>query len=250
MNEIMATVAKAPAEAAAKVEGLTTTPNELTSGSSVTEVLPKTLSDGHFSTTVESPETLPLPEVENIGPVVDSASPLVPPDIRSDVSATDATVRQAIEDESKRARKSAYEQAMSSEYPVEAREQIKAQYERESNGEIRGGAYKDLPSIEGKEKHHMPSDYANEGFISRENGPALVMDKVDHFKTASWGNSKEAREFRDMEKKLIQNGQGERAVRICIDDVQDKFGSKYDEGIRQYLVDAQKKYGEIKNGKN
>ena len=142
-------------------------------------------------------------------------------------------VGQAIECESMLARRSAFEKAMSSADSLEARAEIAAQYTHESKAELNGGAYKILPSIEGKEKHHRASNYANEGLFSRENGPALVMDKADHYETASWGRSKEACEYREEQKELAQNGQWEKALQMDFDDVHDKFGSKYDEGIKQ-----------------
>ncbi|OCH47765.1 hypothetical protein A6D96_17790 [Vibrio cyclitrophicus] len=59
------------------------------------------------------------------------------------------------------------------------------------------------------------------------------MDKADHRQTASWGNSKEARTYRQQQKELIEKGDFRGAQQMDINDVQSKFGSRYDSGIKQ-----------------
>lgn len=94
-----------------------------------------------------------------------------------------------------------------------------------------GGSYKDLPNIEGKEKHHMPADSTTE--IPYHDGPCILMKADDHKKTASWGNSKDAQEYRAKQKELIEQGKFDEALQMDIDDIHDKFGDKYDEGIAE-----------------
>lgn len=96
---------------------------------------------------------------------------------------------------------------------------------------IKGGAYKDIPSREGYEKHHIPADSVSD--ISRGDGPCVQMEKEDHRQTASFGNSKEAREYRAKQGKLIQDSKFDEALIMDIDDIRSKFGSKYDDAIAQ-----------------
>lgn len=92
-----------------------------------------------------------------------------------------------------------------------------------------GGAYKDLPSLEGKERHHMPADTTTE--LPYGDGPCIIMDKADHRETASCGNSKDAQEYRAKQKELNEEGKFEEALQMDIDDVKEKFGDKYDSEI-------------------
>ncbi len=97
--------------------------------------------------------------------------------------------------------------------------------------EIGGGAYKDLPSREGKEKHHIPANSASD--LPTGDGPAISMNKEEHRQTASCGNSKEAQEYRAEQKKLIEEGKFKEAQQMDIDDIREKFGGKYDDQIAQ-----------------
>jgi hypothetical protein len=94
-----------------------------------------------------------------------------------------------------------------------------------------GGAYKDLPARPGHEKHHVPAHDSTE--IPFNDGPCIVMDKADHRETASCGNSREAREYREKQRELINEGKFDEALQMDIDDVRSKFGDKYDEAIAQ-----------------
>ena len=93
-----------------------------------------------------------------------------------------------------------------------------------------GGAYKDIPA-NGGQRHHMPADSVSP--YSKKDGPAVVMDTMDHMETASWGNSKRAQEHREMQKRLINQGEFKEAQQMDIDDIKNKFGNKYDQGIIQ-----------------
>lgn len=103
-------------------------------------------------------------------------------------------------------------------------------------GEKQGGRFGDIYK-EGEgdfiEVHHMPADSVTE--LPRNDGPAIRMSKEDHRETASCGNSREAREYREHQKELIEAGKFDEAVQMDIDDVQEKFGNKYDDAINQML---------------
>ena len=97
-----------------------------------------------------------------------------------------------------------------------------------------GGRFGDIfVSGEGDqyEVHHIPADSASP--LSRMDGPAIKMSKSDHRQTASCGNSREAREFRAIQKALIQQGNFDEAVQMDLDDIHDKFGDKYDTGLSE-----------------
>lgn len=111
-----------------------------------------------------------------------------------------------------------------------------------------GGSYKDVHKVgEGDlyEVHHMPADSISE--LSRGDGPAIKMNKEDHRETASCGTSREAREYRVMQKELIEQGKFREAVEMDINDIRDKFGDKYDNAISQMLeyVDKLEAEGKI-----
>ena len=103
-----------------------------------------------------------------------------------------------------------------------------------------GGSYGELKkegwgwnSEPPKEIHHMPSNESS--FLETNDGPAIVMDYEDHRKTASCGRSRDAQEYRAKQKELIDQGKFREAMQMDIDDIHEKFGTKYDEGINQML---------------
>jgi len=103
-----------------------------------------------------------------------------------------------------------------------------------------GGSYKDVRKAnEGGEVHHFPADSTTE--IPYKDGPSIHMETKDHRKTASWGLSKEAVTFRRKQQDLIKAGKFEQAMKMDIDDIQSKFGSKYDKGINQAMSYAKSK---------
>ena len=114
--------------------------------------------------------------------------------------------------------------------------------------EKQGGSYKDVfKEGEGdtKEVHHMPSNDASP--LRFQDGPAIKMDKKDHRETASWGNSREAREYRQHQKELIDSGRFRDALNMDIEDIKDKFGDKYDGAISEMMeyVDKLEQEGKI-----
>jgi len=98
--------------------------------------------------------------------------------------------------------------------------------------EIIGGAYKDVPA-NGGQRHHMPADSVSP--YSKTQGPVIQMETADHMQTASWGSSKQAKLYREMQAELIEQGKFLEAQMMDIVDVQTKFGTKYDTGIQQML---------------
>jgi hypothetical protein len=100
--------------------------------------------------------------------------------------------------------------------------------------EKKGGSYAEVKKTsDGKtsEVHHMPADSASE--LPREDGPAIKMDKEDHKETASYGNSKEAQEYRQKQKELIEQGKFRESVEMDIEDIKEKFPGKYDDAIAE-----------------
>jgi len=105
--------------------------------------------------------------------------------------------------------------------------------------EKKGGSYSEVKeNSDGSthEVHHMPADSASE--LSRDDGPAIKMEKEDHKQTGSYGNSKEAQEYREKQKELIEQGKFREAFEMDVEDIREKFGDKYDDAIaeaREYV---------------
>jgi hypothetical protein len=98
--------------------------------------------------------------------------------------------------------------------------------------EKKGGSYAEVKeNSDGAthEVHHMPADSVSE--LPRNDGPAIKMEKEDHRETASFGSSKEAQEYRQNQKELIEQGKFREAYQMDIDDIHEKFGDKYDDAI-------------------
>mgnify|MGYP000392317116 FL=1 len=91
----------------------------------------------------------------------------------------------------------------------------------------------------------MPADASST--LDRTEGPCIEMKKEDHRKTASCGNSIEAREYRAKQKELIDKGDFRGAIQMDIDDIRGKFGDKYDAQIKEMLeyVDKLEQGGKI-----
>ncbi len=66
---------------------------------------------------------------------------------------------------------------------------------------------------------------------STYSGPSLNMEKPDYRQAASCGSSKEAKAYREAEKKLIEEGKFKEAQQMDFEDIRSKFGDKYDQGI-------------------
>jgi RHS repeat-associated protein len=103
------------------------------------------------------------------------------------------------------------------------------------SGPYRGGRHADTkqPIGDGLESHHMPSKSSSS--LDPDEGPAIQMEAADHRLTASWGSSKSAQEYRAKQRSLLEAGRRDEAIQMDIDDIQSKFGSKYDEAILEML---------------
>ena len=88
-----------------------------------------------------------------------------------------------------------------------------------------------MKGITGNEAHHMPANSVSP--LSTGKGPACSICKADHAETASYGSTREARAYREEQRKLIEQGKFREAQEMDIRDLQSKFGSKYDEAIQQ-----------------
>ena len=100
--------------------------------------------------------------------------------------------------------------------------------------EHKGGSYGDVKKdCDGStcDVHHIPADSVSE--LPREEGPAIEMDREDHKQTASYGNSKEAQEYRQNQKELIEQGKFREAFAMDVADIREKFGDKYDDAIAE-----------------
>ncbi|ENM5771362.1 hypothetical protein V4V48_003074 [Vibrio mimicus] len=98
-------------------------------------------------------------------------------------------------------------------------------------GVTKGGAHGKVRGIPGNESHHMPADSVSP--LSKNKGPAISMDNMEHRQTASWGNSREAKAYRQQQKQLIEKGDFRGAQQMDINDVRSKFGNRYDDSIKQ-----------------
>ncbi|MGC4944422.1 polymorphic toxin-type HINT domain-containing protein [Kribbella sp. DT2] len=97
-----------------------------------------------------------------------------------------------------------------------------------------GGRYKELtPSGDDMELHHMPANSVSP--LTHGNGPSIRMEKLDHRQTASWGSRTSAKNYRNSQKKLIDEGRFDDAIQMDIDDIQGNFGSKYDPHILEMI---------------
>jgi hypothetical protein len=99
-----------------------------------------------------------------------------------------------------------------------------------------GGAHRDVKKLTGYESHHMPAKSVSP--VSTNDGPAIAMRPADHRKTASWGTA--GTEYRREQARLIQNGDYRGAIQMDTDDIRSKFGSKYDDALRQMLEYVEK----------
>jgi hypothetical protein len=99
-----------------------------------------------------------------------------------------------------------------------------------------GGRYDDLIA-NGAHRHHMPSDQASP--LAKGDGPAIRMEPADHRRTASYGGGSGSpqQQYRDQQRSLIDQGKFDDAFLMDVQDIQSKFGSKYDQAILE-AIDA------------
>ena len=101
----------------------------------------------------------------------------------------------------------------------------------------KGGSYSEVcknSNGEYTQVHETPS-FNSTNADKRADGPSVKMLKEDHVKTASWGNSKEAQEYRAVQRELMEAGKTHEAIQMDIDNIHDLFGDKYDDAIAEML---------------
>lgn len=83
----------------------------------------------------------------------------------------------------------------------------------------------------------MPSAQASP--LPRGDGPAIRMDPADHRRTASYGGGPDSpqQKYRDQQRALIEQGRFDDAFLMDVEDIQSKFGNKYDQHILE-AIDA------------
>ncbi len=102
------------------------------------------------------------------------------------------------------------------------------------NACVLGGTYSDVRKANiGGEVHHMPAASING--MPYNKGPAIWMEAIDHRKTASWGYSRAAINYRARQSEFIRNGKLREAIQMDIRDIARLFRTKYNEGIKQML---------------
>ena len=116
-----------------------------------------------------------------------------------------------------------------------------------------GGRYADLKKTSDsstEQVHHMPAKSASEKAVglSQSDGPAIVLSKEDHAKTASFNNKRGSKEYRAKQENLIRQGKFQEAFNMDVTDIKQKFPGKYDDAISdaQKYVDILIKGGKVK----
>ncbi len=112
-----------------------------------------------------------------------------------------------------------------------------------------GGSYSELKSMVQEkglgyllEVHHVPPRssaqiiYKRIGkggkVVEEDISPAIIVLKVDHIKTASFGNSKESIKFQKMQRELVKSGKYLEAFANEKNDIKSNFGNKYDRQLK------------------
>jgi RHS repeat-associated protein len=100
----------------------------------------------------------------------------------------------------------------------------------------RGGKHGDIKKP-GLDRHHMPAKQASP--LKESEGPAIQMEPADHRRTASYGGGPDSPQqaYRDIQQALLDQGRFDEAFLMDVEDIQSKFGSKYDDAIVQ-AIDA------------
>ncbi|SFE57439.1 Pretoxin HINT domain-containing protein [Actinopolyspora alba] len=100
-----------------------------------------------------------------------------------------------------------------------------------ANGGWHGALKKAGP---GKEINHIPANTTSP--LAHHSGPAIRMDIADHRALYSTGGSLPAQAWRTRQKELVDAGDFRGAMQMDVDDIRSRFGSKYDEAIREMWV--------------
>jgi RHS repeat-associated protein len=132
----------------------------------------------------------------------------------------------------------AYQAAVEKTEAGDIKNKTPSSNEEENKKNYNGGRHRETkkPANDGLDSHHMPSkdSYKNKK-LHPNDGPSIQMEPSDHKKTGSYGRSKESQEFRGFEKELIDEVLWDDAIEYNIDDVQEKFGDKYNDAIEEMI---------------
>ncbi|GAA3196788.1 MULTISPECIES: DUF6531 domain-containing protein [Streptomyces] len=104
----------------------------------------------------------------------------------------------------------------------------------------KGGWYGALqPARAGNEINHIPAKSAYKHLtdprLTEHMGPAIRMDRADHREVMSTGSSREAKAWQAQQRSLIDQGRIDEAIKMDIDDIRARFGSKYDQHIQDMV---------------
>ncbi|NLU80981.1 hypothetical protein HCA58_22050 [Micromonospora sp. HNM0581] len=107
----------------------------------------------------------------------------------------------------------------------------------------RGGIYRDLKdpatkrNVPGTEINHLPSKQSIMPFgIRMKDGPAIQMDYDDHRAVYSTGSSHESQAWQTWQRELVQSGRIDMAIQMDINDIRNRFGTKYDGAIKEMVA--------------
>ncbi|MFI7101456.1 DUF6531 domain-containing protein [Streptomyces sp. NPDC050161] len=104
----------------------------------------------------------------------------------------------------------------------------------------KGGWYGALqPARAGNEINHVPAKSAYKHLtdprLTEHMGPAIRMDRADHREVMSTGSSREAKTWQAQQRSLIDQGRIDEAIKMDINDIRARFGSKYDQHIQDMV---------------
>ena len=91
--------------------------------------------------------------------------------------------------------------------------------------------------IPGTQINHIPPSAVMRGVPgwTYGGGPAIQMDYKDHREARTTGWSSDTQAYQQKLKQLVDNGQVGDAIALDVEDIQGKFGSKYDDALREMI---------------
>lgn len=122
--------------------------------------------------------------------------------------------------------------------------------------DLLGGSYKEitntyanLESENSYEAHHIFAwdSYKSTLRVDKNDGPAIRMDsKADHQKTESWGSGTTAKQYREKQRTLLEQGKLSEAWKLEVKSIKETFSSKYDEHLIKAEAQLLKLYSQNK----
>ena len=79
----------------------------------------------------------------------------------------------------------------------------------------------------------MPAKASSD--LSKGDGPAILMRREDHKLTGSYDWTKQAQAYQRKQAEHIAAGRFREAMEMDIADIRSKFGSAYDDGIKEMI---------------